>query len=123
MDSGLDPVQLAKAWNIGLETAKCTIQRTTRLCPRNTTNISLNKRYASNHRMIWYKHLDYVLFSDTMFASARVGKSVRNFTCCQVFSSEFGWNIAYNMEFERDIHHAYKRLFKEVGVPKKIAVD
>ena len=27
------------------------------------------------------------------------------------------------MEFERDIHHAYKRLFKEVGVPRKMVVD
>ena len=73
--------------------------------------------------MIRYKHLDCVLFSDTMFASARVGKSMRNFTCYQVFSSDFGWTIAYNMEFERDIHHAYKKLFKEVGVPRKMIVD
>ena len=123
VDSGLDPVQLARIWNIGLETAKRTIQRTTRLCPRNTTAISLNKRYAANDRMNWYKHLDCVLFSDTMFASTRVGKSVRNFTCCQVFFLDFGWTIAYNMEFQHNIHHAYKRLFKEVGVPKKIVVD
>ena len=123
VDTGLDPLTLSKTWNIGLETAKRTIQQTTRLCPRNTTTITLNRRYAANDRMIRYKHLDCVLFSDTMFASARVGKSVRNFTCCQVFSSDFGWTIAYNMEFERDIHQAYKRLFKEVGVPRKIIVD
>ena len=121
--SGLDPIQLARTWNIGLETAKRAIQRTTRLCPRNTTSISLNRRYAANDRMIRYKHLNCVLFSDTMFASSRVGKSVRYFTCCQVFSSDFGWTVAYNIEFERDIHHAYKRLFKEVGVPMKMIVD
>ena len=73
--------------------------------------------------MIRYKHLDCVLFSDTMFASIKVGKSERNYTCCQVFLSDFGWTMAYNMEFERDIHHAYKRLFKEVGVPRKMIVD
>ena len=36
VDTGLDPVTLSKTWNIGLETAKRTIQQTTRLCPRNT---------------------------------------------------------------------------------------
>ena len=123
VDSGLDPIMLSKTWNIGLETAKCTVQQTTRLGPRNTTNISLNCQYATNDWMIRYKNLDCVLFSDTMFASAIVGKSVRNFTCCQVFCSDFGLTIAYNMEFERDIHQAYKRLFKEVGVPRKIIAD
>ena len=73
--------------------------------------------------MTRYKHLNCVLFSDTMFASGRVRKSVYNFTCCQDFPYDFGWTIAYNMEFERDIHHTYKRLFKEVGVPRKMVVD
>ena len=93
-----------------------TIQRTTRLCPRNATGISLNRRYAVSDRMICYKHLDCVLVSDTMFASSRVGKSVH-------FSSDFGWIIACNMEFERGIHHSYKQLFKEVEVPLKMIVD
>lgn len=97
--------------------------QSTQLCPRNTTNISLNRHYAANDRMIWYKHLACVLFSDTRFASSRVGKSVSNFTCCQIFSSDFGWIIAYNIEFERTIHHAYNCLFKEVGVPLKMIVD
>ena len=123
MDSGLDPAQLASVWNIGIETAKRTIQRTTRMCPRNTTTISLNKRYGANDRMIRYRHLDCVMFSDTMFASSRVGKSIRNFTCCQVFATDFGWSVAYNMDFERNMHLAYKKLFKEVGVPTKMIVD
>ena len=123
MDSGLDPVQLASVWNIGIETAKRTIQMTTRMCPRNTTTISLNRRYGTNDRMIRYRHLDCVMFSDTMFASSRVGKSVRNYTCCQVFATDFGWSISYNMDFERNMHLAYKKLFKEVGVPTKMIVD
>ena len=88
-DSSLDPSLLARTWNIGLETAKRTIQATTRLCPRNTTTITLNKRYASNDRMIRYKHLNCVMFSDTMFAAANSGKSVKNFTCVQVFATDF----------------------------------
>ena len=123
IDAGIDPAELAKIWNIGMETAKRTIQATTRMCPRNTTTISLNRRYGSNDRMIRYKHLNCVMFADTMFASSRVGKSVRNFTCCQVFATDFGWSIAYNMEYERNVHQAFKKLFKEVGVPLKMIVD
>ena len=123
VDAGLDPGVLAKVWNIGIDTAKRTIQSTTRMCPRNTTTISLNRRYATNDRMIRYKHLNCVMFSDTMFASSRVGKSVRNFTCCQVFATDFGWSIAYNLEYERNLHQAFKKVFKEVGVPMKMVVD
>ena len=66
--------------------------------------------------MVWYRHLDCVMFSDTMFASARVGKSVRNFTCYQVFLvTDFGWSIAFNMEFERDIHFPTRNYLKRLG--------
>ncbi len=113
-DSVMDPLVLARNWNVSADTAKRTIQQTTRLCPRNTTTISLNKRYASNHRMIRYKHLNCVMFSDTMSASAKAGKSIRNYTCVQVFATDFGWCMTYNLDFERNIHTAFKRLFKVV---------
>ncbi len=122
-DSVMDPLALALNWNVSVDTAKRTIQQTTRLCPRNTTIISLNKRYASNDRMICYKHLNCAMFSNTMFASAKTGKSVRNYTCVQVFATDFGWCMTYNLDFERNIHTAFKRLFKEVGVPLKMVMD
>ena len=122
-DSVMDPLVLARNWNVSVDTAKRTIQGTTRLCPRNTTTISLHKRYASNDRMIRYKHLNCTMFSDTMFASAKAGKSVRNFTCVQVFVTDFGWCMTYNLDFERNIHTAFKRLFKEIGVPLKMVMD
>ena len=42
-DLSLDPVILAKTWNVSVDIARRTIQCTTRLCPRNTTSISLNR--------------------------------------------------------------------------------
>ena len=59
------------------------------------------------------------MFSDTMFAVAKSDKSLRNFTCVQVFATDFGWC----QDYERNIHTAYRRLFKEVGVPLKLIVD
>ena len=73
--------------------------------------------------MIRYKHLNCVMFSDIIFDAAKSGKSVRNFTCAQMFATDFGWCQTYNLDFERNINTAYKRLFKEVGFPSKLRVD
>ena len=56
--SVIDPLVLVHNWNVRVEIAKRTIQCTTRICPRNTTSISLHKRYPANDCMIWYKHLN-----------------------------------------------------------------
>ena len=114
---------LSKLWNIGLETAKRTLQVTTRLCPRSGENITLNRRYEYNDRMLRYKHLPVNVFTDTMFASKRAGKSFRNYTCVQVYASEFGWVRADLMKSEAEIHLSVKSMFKDVGVPKKLIAD
>ena len=108
---------------ISEEVARRTIQNTTQLCPRNTTSISLNRRYPVNDRMLRYRHFDVNMFGDTMFAARRHGKSIRNYTCAQVFATDFGYIQAYPMEYERDMPRVFKLLFKEVGVPKKMIVD
>ena len=82
--STLTPRDLVGKWNIGMETARRTLQATTRLCPRNTTSISLNQRYTYNDRMLRYRRFNTDMFSDTMYAAKRTGKSIRNYTCAQV---------------------------------------
>ena len=88
--SKITPSELPDIWGIGLETARRTLQVTTRLCPRTGDGISLNRRYMNNDRMIRYRHLPTNIFMDTMFASRRVGKSYRGYTCVQVYATEFG---------------------------------
>ena len=122
-DSTITPKDLAIRWNIGLDTATKTLQATTLLCPRNTDSISLNRRYPNNDRMLRYRRLMTPMFSDTMFASKRAGKSQRNFTCAQIFATDFGWIEAIPMEAERDLHLAFKYVFKEYGVPESMIVD
>ena len=65
----ISPKQLAEIWNIGLETARCTLQVTTRFCPRSGEGITLNRRHDNNDCMIRYKHLSTNVFMDAMFAS------------------------------------------------------
>ena len=90
-DSLLDPVVLAHMWNIALETARRIIQTTTCIiCPRNTTTLTLNKFHAAKDRMIRYKHFNCVMFSNTMFVAANVGRSIRIFSCVHIFTTDFG---------------------------------
>ena len=117
MKSSIKPADLASTWNIGLETARRTLKVTTRLCPRNVEDITLNRRYSVNDRMIRYKRIETPIFIDTMYASKRAGKSFRGFTCVQVYASEFGWVRADPMWSEASLHKSLKAFFKEVGVP------
>ena len=119
----MNPKILSEKWNINEKLARNTINATTRLCPRNTSDITLNRRYKYNDRMLRYRHLPVTMFSDTMFAARRVGKSIRNFTCAQVFATDFGWVGVVLMEFEREIPNAFKEIFKEVCVPQKMILD
>ena len=100
-ESNMDPQQLSDAWGISEERARRTIRATTRLCNRNTSDITLSRRYPYNDRMIRYKHLNVSIFTDTMHASGRVGKSVRNYKYAQIFATSFGWVEVVLLEFER----------------------
>ena len=72
----ISPKELAEMWNIGLETARGTLKVTTRLVPQNVHDITLNRRYAANDRMIRYRHIQTPIYMDTMYASKRAGKSI-----------------------------------------------
>ena len=112
----IKPQDLSTLWNIELETAKRTLKVTTRLCPRDGENITLNRRYAYHDRMLRYRHLPINVFTDTMFASKRAGKLYRNYRCVQMYASEFGWVRA-------DLMKSESAMFKEVGVLQKLIVD
>ena len=122
-ESSMDPDELARTWGISVEKARRTIRATTCLCNRNTKDITLTRRYPYNDRMVRYKHLDVNMFTDTMHASGRVGKSVRNYSHAQVFATSFGWVGVVLLEYERDMSQAYKQVFKEIGVPSKLIAD
>ena len=62
----------------------------THLCRRNTTNISLNRKYSPNDRMLRYPRVYSTTFMDTMFAAKRC-VSVRGYTCTQLYATEFGF--------------------------------
>ena len=87
--SDLIAERLAKVFGISVGLAVKTLNSVTRLCPRNTLDISLKRRYSTND-MLRYNRMLTDLFMDTMFSKKPTGKSVRGYTCCQVFATEFG---------------------------------
>ena len=60
------PYDLAKRWNIGLETAKRTLLKTTQRGLGTSPNPLLSQPYSSNDRMLRYRMLPVDLFTDTL---------------------------------------------------------
>ena len=133
--SDLSSTRLAEVFNISNGLAVKTMNCVTRMCPRNTADISLNRRYTTNDRMLRYSRMLQDLFMDTMFAAkprhsangneikGTDGKSVRGFTCAQVFATEFGWAFPVLMSSKKEAHLAVKKVFKKYGVPPSLICD
>ena len=111
--------------NIPLEMAKRTLRITTQNSRRTTTEPTLNRKYRTNDRMLQYARVSTNTFMDTMFASAKGRKSLRGYTACQVFATEFGHVFAVLMENKtgNSIAQAVKKYSKSVGVPDKLICD
>ena len=71
--------------------------------------------------MIRYKRLKSTFYSDTMFATKH--RSVREYTCCQVFVSDKGFVAVYPMRSQEEFKTALHWFCKQVGVPMSLIVD
>lgn len=123
--NGISADTLAQRLNIPIELAKRTLRVTTQLATRSTEHPSLNRQFHLNDRMLQYVHLLCDTFMDTMFSSKASGKSIRGYTCAQVFATEFGHVFVIPMATKqgKEIALAIKRYFKEIGVPMHMICD
>ena len=133
--SDLTSERLSEVFDISKGLAVKTMGAVTRMCPRNSASITLNRRYTTNDRMLRYSRMLKDLFMDTMFAAkgkknkkstvmkGTDGRSVRGFTCAQIFATEFGWAYPVPMTGKKDIHSAVKKVFKRYGVPPTLICD
>ena len=121
-EADVDPKTIVKKWNVSLETAKRVSQATIRLCKRNTQDITLNRRFSPNDRMIRYPRVRAITFTDTLLASRRC-ISFRKYSCAQIFATEFGYIFACPLRKRADMEMAIKKFFKEVGVPPRLIAD
>jgi hypothetical protein len=112
---------LSKLWLVSEKLAEGSLNATTQLKRHNSDNI-LSRQFSTNDRMLRYRRLNSVFFSDTMFATPKA-KSRRGFTCCQVFVSDKGFVAVYPMKNQQDFKTALHWFCKQVGVPVSLVVD
>ena len=113
--------ELAKIWRIDEDLAEKAIQQNTHLNRRSASN-DLSKQFSTNDRMLRYRRIQSQFFTDTFFVTKQ-GKSIRGYTCGQVFVSDKGYLAIYLMKSKSEFYDALHLFCKEVGVPITLVVD
>jgi len=62
----VSPETLAKRWNIGIETARKTIEKTTQLAVRDFTNVTGSRRLKPIHHQLKYRRLNVEMYCDIL---------------------------------------------------------
>ncbi len=111
---------LAGQWMIAPDRAKKNVQRTTQRGLRTCFNPTLARRFPTNDRMLRYKRLPHMTFTDTMFAGtpSRSGNK-----CAQVYATSFGWARAHPMTRKGEARETLFLLFHCYGVPPTMVLD
>lgn len=122
--SKLTPECLSEIWNCGMKTARKTIQATTCKHCRNI-NKGLTRRFRPSRNFMRYQQIALPagqFFTDTFHASV---KSVRGFTCAQVFGNRFGFIKAYPLEShnKEQIRNSLSLMMQDVGIVQKLHAD
>jgi hypothetical protein len=117
--SNITFAELASRWNIGLETAKATLAATTQEGMRFVDG-DLERRLRTSRAHLRFPTLNCTIYTDTMFAKL---KSLRGFTCAQLFTDGKGFYRLYPMKKKGDAHHALSQFIHDVGIPKNCLVN
>jgi hypothetical protein len=110
---------LAQRWYTGLESASRTLLATTQEGLRYVEG-DLERRLKTSKAHLRFPTLNCVIYSDTLFAKS---KSVRGYTCAQLFTDGHKFVRIYPMSRKADAHHSLAQFIQEVGIPKNCLVD
>ncbi len=117
----LSPESLARLWQCGLKTAERTLKATTHQCLR-TTGV-LTRRFRTDKAHMRYKRLaskQGTFYVDTLKAKVR---SLRGFTCGNLYTNNLGFKKFFPMEFESETPHTLQSIIETVGIPPAIHSD
>jgi hypothetical protein len=120
----LTPEHLAKIWNIGVDTARKTIDATTCKHYRNVQD-GISRTFRPRRNFLRYKQLRLPageFYTDTFISKI---KSVRGYSYMQVYGNKFGFIKAYPMESKNrnDVGSTLTVFIQDVGVPQKMHTD
>jgi len=111
--------ELARRWFTGLESASRTLLVTTQEGMRFVEG-DLERRLRTSKARLRFPTLNCVIYTDTLFAKCR---SVRGYTCAQVFTDGRKFFRIFPMLKKSDAHHALTQFIQDVGIPRNCLVD
>ena len=82
----------------------------------------LSHKFSTNNRMMQYRRINSTFFNETFFVT-EIEKSVRGYTCMQLFVSKKGFVKVYGMKSVKEFPQAQRRFVKEAGAPKDFVVN
>jgi hypothetical protein len=115
------PAALAKRWGIGIGTARKTIDATTQYVVRSTANPTLSRRFATNDKLLRFRRLNCMMYTDTLKAKKK--SWYRKNLYGQVYTTDFGWVGFYPMKTKSQVHETLVELAHDKGVPYKFVMD
>jgi hypothetical protein len=125
--SNVDATTLARRWGISHTTAEHTLKATTQRAIRTTTN-GITRRFRTRQSQLQYRNLRCPVYTDTLFLTADRSKdeqikSLRGFTCAQVFSTNKHHLQLYLLRSKAEAPDALNKYCRKIGIPNPIVSD
>ena len=117
----ISPDFLSKIWTIDEDLAAATLDQNSHL-NRQSGDTSLSRHFSTNDRMLRYKRINSIFYTDTFFVTKNA-KSKRGHTCMQIFVSDKGFVAVYPMKSKSQFKDVLHLFCKEIGVPDKLVLD
>ena len=114
---GVTAEHLSKVWRISDEVAQRTLEVTTQL-NKQDVNASLSRRYGTNDRMLRYKRISSLFYTDTFFSKKVISK--RGFSMMQLFVSDKGFVKVYDVESEKELIIPSSYFARKFGLQKHL---
>ena len=120
--NSISPTFLSKIWSINESQAKGAIDSNTHL-NKQSGETSLSRHFSTNDRMLRYKRITSLFFTDTFFAKGEAKSHKRGNTCMQIFVSDKGYVAVYPMKSKGQFKDCLHQFCKEIGVPETLVMD
>ena len=117
--SSVTPTELARRWGTTDIIADATLKATTQRGVRQLTS-PLSRRFRTRQTHLNYSFLRSNVYSDTFFFQT---KSVRGFTCAQIFVTDTYFAQTYNMQSKSEAAYKLELFVQEYGLPKMLLTD
>ena len=116
------PEFLSKIWRIDTQKVKSVIEQNSQWFRKSNEN-SFSSQYSTNDRLLQNTRIKSGFYTNTFFATSKVGKTTHGNTCAQFFVSNKVFVVIYLMRLRSDFIDALNLFCKEVEVPPKIVMD